>query len=464
MITLTRRQARDLRGIFRRSVLGIAHRGPIPPIVFSVESGRLRVRHHHAHLAVEHAAASAWPSGGSVALPLEALAEFEGRDEATVALDPASPERTVARWSDRGIPQFREYPALASDGLGPFPESPRSWVEAPACLLDALAEATATAAEVDTRYALSSLALRGSAGSIAATDGHQILIQGGFEFPWDGDVLVGRSPLFACRDLPRDRPISIAKTDSHVALRVGPWTIWLEVLTDLRYPDVDRILPGSNDALTRWQIDPGDARFLLDSLGRLPGAEETNAPATIDLNGRIAVRAKAVGDGHATELVLSRSVYTGPPVRLQTNREFLGRAIRLGFSEVEVVDAESPLVCRDQRRVLAWQPLSGESALGPSEDVVRIESPPAIVVVPEVANDRIPLPRQTDKVEPAQDRDGTGLPALIREAESIHRALGEARSRSQKLVVALRRQRKQARLVAATLDSLRQLRLREVAG
>ena len=56
-----------------------------------------------------------------------------------------------------------------------------------------------------------------------------------------------------------------------------------------------------------------------------------------------------------------------------------------------------------------------------------------------------------------------GLAALIREAEALHEALGDARARARRLIVALRRQRKQARLMAATLASLQQLRLQEVA-
>lgn len=79
-------------------------------------------------------------------------------------------------------------------------------------------------------------------------------------------------------------------------------------------------------------------------------------------------------------------------------------------------------------------------------------------------NHRNPPPAEDAiKATPTPDPAATGLVALIREAESLHEALGEARSRSQKLVVALRRQRKQARLMAATLNTLRQLRLQEVA-
>jgi hypothetical protein len=475
MITLTRRQARCLRGVFRRSFLGIAHRGPIPPLVLHVEEGQLRARHRYGALAVEHTGPSAWPSGGSVALPLEALADLEGRDESNLALEAVAGDRTVVRWSDRGIPQSREYPVAAVEGLPPFPGPPRSWSPSPDGLLGALAEAVATAAEDDTRYALSCLALRGPSGTIAATDGRQVLVQGGFTFPWEGEVLVRRSPLFACRELPRELPVSIGRTETHVVLRVGPWTLWLEVQAGLRFPDVDRILPGPRDAATRWQLDPNDARFLLDSLGRLPGADESNSPATVDLNGKIAVRARSSDQAGVTELVLSRSAYTGPPVRLQTDRELLARAIRLGFAEVEVVDADTPLACRDDRRVLAWQPLSKDSAIGPSDDAIRIESDsrprPTSTRLPDRSprsevGERIPADTPSEPnghaAEAHQEPAATGLAALIRDAESLHEALADARSRAGRLVVALRKQKRRERLVAATLASLRQLRLQDV--
>ena len=103
----------------------------------------------------------AWPSTGAVALPLDALADLEGKDDSTVALDPVTPDRTVVRWTDRGIPQVREYTVPAIASLGRFVTPPASWTDLEPGLLDALAEATATAADDDTRYALSCLALRG---------------------------------------------------------------------------------------------------------------------------------------------------------------------------------------------------------------------------------------------------------------------------------------------------------------
>jgi hypothetical protein len=58
---------------------------------------------------------------------------------------------------------------------------------------------------------------------------------------------------------------------------------------------------------------------------------------------------------------------------------------------------------------------------------------------------------------------GTTLAALIQEAEALHSILGEAKSRTARLIAGLRRHRKHSRLVQETLKSLRQLRLVEAA-
>ena len=62
------------------------------------------------------------------------------------------------------------------------------------------------------------------------------------------------------------------------------------------------------------------------------------------------------------------------------------------------------------------------------------------------------------------DRPGTSPAASIQEAESLHAALADARSRTARLIAGLRRQRKQSRLVQETLRSLRELKLQDVVA
>src|SRR4051812_4885741 len=102
MFLITRKQSRRLRAVLRRHPLGIAHKGPVPPLVLRADPAHgLRVRHHQAALTVECVLPGTGRPEGAIALPLDALADFEGKDDAPVVLEAAAPGRIVARWDDR---------------------------------------------------------------------------------------------------------------------------------------------------------------------------------------------------------------------------------------------------------------------------------------------------------------------------------------------------------------------------
>jgi hypothetical protein len=102
MITITRRHALRLRGALRRHVLGIAHRGPIPPLVLRATGAQLRAQHRYAALAHEHVEPGLpRPDEETFALPLVALADLEARDDSIVVLEALDPGRTAVRWADR---------------------------------------------------------------------------------------------------------------------------------------------------------------------------------------------------------------------------------------------------------------------------------------------------------------------------------------------------------------------------
>ena len=267
-----------------------------------------------------------------------------------------------------------------------------------------------------------------------------------------------------------------------MAIRAGDWTVWLTICTDARFPRIENAIPEVSAITTRLRLDPQDAVFLDQALDRLPGADVMNSPATLDLNGRVAVRAESVPiRTRVTELVLARSGYTGTPVRVSANRHFLARGVRLGFTEIEIAGVDSPVVLRNPHRVFCFQPLSEDSAIEPSEDVTRVESTSTVSrpVARPVAKlqGESPVP---DKMIPARppskidsniegqgasgDSPGPGnLAALIQDAEALHEALTGGKARAGRLVVALRRYRRRERLVSNTLESLKALKLQEGA-
>ena len=92
-----------------------------------------------------------------------------------------------------------------------------------------------------TRYALTHIQFSGSKGQIATTDGHQVLFQSGFQFPWADDVLVPAPAILGCSELAQDHSIGVGRTDDCVARRLGSlppgiWTILLRIDKEGKFP------------------------------------------------------------------------------------------------------------------------------------------------------------------------------------------------------------------------------------
>ena len=104
MINITRHAARRLRAMFRRSVMGVTHRGALPPLVLHAETQQLRAQYRYHDLGIEYVEANGHRLLDSIPVPLDALAEFEGRDETPVVIEAAEPDKTIIRWQDHGIP------------------------------------------------------------------------------------------------------------------------------------------------------------------------------------------------------------------------------------------------------------------------------------------------------------------------------------------------------------------------
>jgi hypothetical protein len=381
----------------------------------------------------------------------------------------------MAKWEDGGIPQAKEYDSEAPDKLPPFPESLESMAAVEAGLLKALDDAFRSAAPMATRYAVDHIQLRGSSGQIVATDGRELLVQSGFALPFSEDVLVLSTAVFSCRELATDAEVTIGKTATHICLRVGAWTFHLPIDKESRFPKVEDVIPSLSRALTRCHLDPADVAFAAKALPKLPGGDDDNAPITVDLNGQAIIRARGSGQSRITELVLARSEISGPPLRFCLNRQFLARALHLGFAELALVKEDVPLLFHDETRQFVIMPLAKDLALAPTTDSVRIPSSDASAVTQSPTHERRqpvmksqPIANATNgnangsheangSADGSADGKASGITALISEAEALKTMLRDAYARTNRLLVTIKRHRKQADAVRTTLASLRQL-------
>ena len=148
--------------------------------------------------------------------------------------------------------------------------------------------------------------------------------------------------------------------------RWGPWTIWLAINKDGRFPDLDHHLPRPADATARCQLSAADAEFLAQTLPKLPADDQFNNPVTVELNGRYR-RSKADDQSKPTEVVLVGSICPGEPISPQYQSPFLARALELGFREFHAYSNTCPMACFDNRRKFGVALLAPDTADRPAD-------------------------------------------------------------------------------------------------
>ena len=248
MLTFSRQLAKQIRAVFRRA-LQISTSQTDQVVWLVADDSGLRVRAQN-----ERATAEYHLRGAAVteALPvtMEALAACEGtRADEIVSSELNADGMVVLRWTDRSIPHSFQFDAkkIRPD---PSPTLPETWASNPPRLLNALNDAMKIVPPDATRYATNCVQLRPNGGRIAATDTHQLLIESGFTFPGNSDVLIPRTTLFGSRELPTDQSVEVGVTANHGVFRVGPWTFWLTLVnagSGLRFFAIGRHAAG------KWQ-------------------------------------------------------------------------------------------------------------------------------------------------------------------------------------------------------------------
>jgi hypothetical protein len=403
--------------------------------------------------------------------PFSAFADAEGPHDSPVCFDVNPTGIVRTRWTEKGIDQFRDYEVGSLGGKSGL-QTPAEFTEAgdASSCLRLLTDAAACASGDRGRYALDCIALRGKSGDVVGTNGRHLLRAGGFRFPWDDVVLVPACRVFSSKEFAGAEGFLVGRTADHVVFTIGPWTLWLAIEKEGRFPDVDAVLRDGARADSSFELSPNDAKFLADSLPLLPGAADQYRPVHVRLDGDVRVQGRAADGDQATELILAGSRATGAPTCFQTDREFLLQALRMGLRSFKAWKNNTPIVAAQGDRTYAWQPLSREP-LSPHGNVVQIQSPtvetPCMSSAPNfIETKKGPaMHRENSKPESVASETGSESPevskdtlqALIDEAESLKQQVREVSTRLSELIVGLRQHRKQAKLVQSTLASLRQL-------
>jgi hypothetical protein len=476
VLTISRSVLRRFRTLCRRGGL---HKTPVaggPVVTFVGGVHGCRIQAASIDVAIEYYEPGDHPLE-TIRLPLAALEVCEGRDDGLVMFDAGSDDQVRLTWSDRGVPRQSEQ-VQPQAGKGAFPAAPPTSIANGPELWAALGDAVVTTDPQSSRYALGCLHLRGALGRIETTDGRQVLVQSGYHFGFEEDVLITGSKLLGSADVVSGELIEVGRTEDHVGFKVGSWLILLRIQKDARFPKIDQILPNPDVAKSRLELSQVDAGFLKETIPRLPCDDTQHDPITLDLNGRVLVRSRETAASRPTEVLLGSSRLTGEPVLLNTDRRFVARALKLGFRSVRLYGPDSPAMCVDEHRRFLWALLDKGSAIPRHDDPQRIDVPSRADVGSAISKAKpkekvmavgLPAvtrstakPNETTNVHSAKPMHVRAAGSAIEQALSLRDTLRAAAQQAGELARSQKQQKRQSRFVASTLASLQELQ--RVAG
>lgn len=450
MIAFPRREGTRFRVALRRSVVG-RPRGLAPLIGCQQSKETLTLSAILGETAISLSVPAIERSPARVAIPFSLLETIENADADVVMVEELAGGGVRCRWQE-GNERKEVDTASSADSASPFPKLPvpNSWQTESSSLLTALHACGKTAArEPGTRYAMNRLQLRGKEGQLAATDGHELLLWGGFRFPFPDCVLVPAIPVFGARELADASEVRIGRTAKHLVVATGPWTLWLTI-DQGRFPDILSVFPKSS-RLSKILIDDNDAAEILRALPGAPRDEEDRVVVRFEFASRPVVRL-----GSELELPLDRSSSAGPTLALTLDGRYVERALSLGFREVRAAGSQDGVHFRDNHRSYVVARIHSDAAAtrAPQKEVDETASPVAHTLSRNGDSD------MAEKNDPLQPQRAIEAPVdPLAEAEALRAALTEVGRRIGRLITGLRQYQKQRRALQSAWTSLRSLRL-----
>jgi hypothetical protein len=479
MISISRSTLRDFRTVCRKTF------GPSRAkelwIHIQAAAGQLTLRTANFEAAVELKLPSEAEFSGYAQYELLDACQAANTESVTFH---ALPTRGVrAEWQDRGVPWQREGSKPAKH-VPEFPTLPTELATNEPGFLAAYAAACGCTSGESGRYALGCVQMAGELGRMAATDGHQLLVQDGFRFPWEGAVLVPANKGLSAWELFGNVPVQVGKIKTQIAFVAGNWTIWLREFEG-KFPRVTETLRGQQASQSHCEIDPADATCAVDALPRLPALADLHQPVVMELNGEARLCARPQDGSPAVALQLVRSQCVGPAVTISTDRQYLARALALGFTRFGFDGAEATIQAYAPNKQYCWLPLTpaptptnrpvhvissltgltgkghGKVSKPVATATAQVPSVPNTVAatanVPDAAGPRPKAIKRKRRAEMAVSSGSPSEPSPLDVALELRQAFRESLAKVNTLLGVIKRQRRQSKLVASTLQSLRSL-------
>ena len=448
MIAVNRLMAGRFRSVAKRCVVG-RPRGPAPPVVVERSADEVTLFTNLGNVALALRLSEQMGQPQRIVVPASLLDEIQNGSGGDARIDIDANGDGRCEWDQRGERRESKWQSLGlPEGFGPWP-LPKAVKPVDASLLSALHECGKCTSRESIRFAMSRLQIQGKAGKVAGTDGRQLLVWNGFRFAFPESILVPAVPVFASRELTTETDVRLGRTEQRLVMMIGPWTVWLTIDLEGRFPDVASVIP--QKLQSELQIDASDAPGLVHALKDALPSDDDPARVTLAFGDYPAIRVHTSASVPAKDLRLPASRCSGPALHVSLNPDYLDRALTLGLLTVQTPSVTGPVVFRDERRTYVT------TCFASSTVATTAIAPPAVDPLPRTQEGVPPMPTESD----GRSRDESPCESadFMSEAEGLRDSLGDVARRAARLVGMLRQLQKQRRVLETAWSSLKNLRL-----
>jgi hypothetical protein len=249
----------------------------------------------------------------------------------------------------------------------------------------ALKEALECASDEPGRYLLQGacLDLQKDGHYVVGSDGRHLYAGNSFRFQLPESVIV-RTNKFVCwppfmndgvwklrmgkpangskRGKDKDEPAWVQIDSEH-------WSYAAKAVAG-NYPNWKQVVPPEASAATRVEFGPAAVDAMLDAIPQLPGSELPDQAVSIEAGQKgVVLHARGQEGKDQAQTPISGAQVAGRPVQISLNRKYLLKALRFGFTSLQIQDELSAMRFSQTGKVMVIMPLrpSPPSAAAPVE-------------------------------------------------------------------------------------------------
>ncbi len=319
---------------------------------------------------------------GAFVVPLvelrDALKNGGGEDLVTLRADSNS---SVTLIRERG--ETRISVPLPSLPLDEFPEGPaitKRPFELNPTDRDAFLEAMACVSADPTRQEIRGVKIEGG-HTFVGTDGRHLYRSNSMKLPTRGDVILPYHRLLDWKPLHTDESWKLALQEEHFRFSGPDWRMTGKVIEG-RYPNWKQVVPRENAFNSKILLSPAALEHMIAVLKTLPGDKTQDKPVGLHCTGTgFELLARGRHEDPFTRVPVPAE-FTGQPLTVFVNRDYLGKALSFGLNRMEFSDAMSPVRLLEEgspRRDFVVMPVR----VIPSDPSLKPAEPPAPAVTPQ---------------------------------------------------------------------------------